>query len=204
MKIPKLPKFALPVALVLGAATVARRLFSFNPTPASTPATPASLAGRRVALVGDSLGVGMGPPLRKLVEAEGAALDVRATVGTTIRQWARNPWLSEVLARKPAVVVVSLGTNDLPLAGDRTEDVKSIVRQVQTAGAELAWVEPPTMPTLPDRGNVRAVLHAAVPAESLFPGPSVAFERAPDQIHATPRGYATLAEAVWSWARRPR
>ncbi|MDM7992954.1 MAG: SGNH/GDSL hydrolase family protein [Candidatus Fermentibacter sp.] len=189
--------FVFPLMILAGVAVLRAALKGAGAEKVSF-----SIAGKKVLLVGDSLAVGLSPPLKKLVEADGGQLSTRATVGTTIRQWARSPWLAASLASaRPALVVASLGTNDLPLAGDRSEDVTSIVDQVRAAGAELVWVEPPTM-TLPDRGNIRATLHRLVPASSLFPGPSVRFERAPDRIHATPKGYAELAAAVWDWMKR--
>lgn len=169
--------------------------------PASAPV--ASVQGTRVLLVGDSLAAGLAAPLKKLVTADGATLATVGRVGTTIRQWARGGWLAEALAQaKPGLVLVSLGTNDMETPGDRSADIGAIVDRVRAAGAGLVWVEPPDMPTLRDRAQVRATLHATIPAERLFPGPSVPIQRAKDRIHATPQGYADLAAALWSWVKR--
>ena len=171
--------------------------------PAPAPDATASVLGARVLLVGDSLAAGLGPPLKRLVTADGATLATVGRVGTTIRQWARGTWLAEALTEaKPGLVLVSLGTNDMESPGDRSADIAAIVDRVRAAGAGLVWIEPPDMPTLRDRAQVRTTLHATIPAERLFPGSSVPIQRAKDRIHATPQGYADLAAALWSWVKR--
>ena len=180
-------------------------LLGFIDYAASAPASDATapVQGARVLLVGDSLAAGLGPPLKRLVGADGATLATVGRVGTTIRQWARGAWLAEAITQaKPGLVLVSLGTNDMESPGDRSGDIAAIVDRVRAAGAGLVWIEPPDMPTLRDRAQVRTTLHATIPAERLFPGPSVPIQRAKDQIHATPQGYADLAAALWSWVKR--
>jgi len=170
---------------------------------APAPGPRASVQGARVLLVGDSLAAGLGLPLKRLVTTDGAILGTVGRVGTTIRQWARGGWLAEALTQaKPGLVLVSLGTNDMESPGDRSGDIAAIIDRVRAAGAGLVWIEPPDMPTLRDRAQVRATLHATIPAERLFPGPSVPIQRAKDRIHATPQGYADLAAALWSWVKR--
>jgi lysophospholipase L1-like esterase len=170
---------------------------------APAPGPRASVQGARVLLVGDSLAAGLGPPLKRLVTTDGAILATVGRVGTTIRQWARGGWLAEALTQvKPGLVLVSLGTNDMESPGDRSGDIAAIVDRVRAAGAGLVWIEPPDMPTLRDRAQVRTTLHATIPAARLFPGPSVPIQRAKDRIHATPQGYADLAAALWSWVKR--
>ena len=177
-------------------------LLGFVDYTAPGPRVEAPFRGARVLLVGDSLAAGMSPPLKRRIAEDGATLATVARVGTSIRQWARNGWLAEALAQaRPALVLVSLGTNDMETQGDRTDDIRAILDRVRGAGARMVWVEPPTMPTLRDRAGVRVALHATIRPESLFPGPSVPIQRAKDQIHATPQGYADLSAALWSWVK---
>jgi lysophospholipase L1-like esterase len=177
-------------------------LLGFIDYTAPGPRLEGSFRGARVLLVGDSLAAGMASPLKRRLAEDGATLATVARGGTSIRQWARSGWLAEALAQaRPALVLVSLGTNDMVAEGNRTEDIRAILDRVREVGAPVVWVEPPSMPTLRDRAGVRATLHATVPRASLFPSPSVPIQRAKDQIHATPQGYADLAAALWSWVK---
>ena len=103
---------------------------------------------KRVALIGDSYAVGLGPELDKLIP------DFRAEghVGTTTWQWANHndecgtcgDWLT---AFKPNIVLVSLGVNDgtAPNLGH----YQTIVRGLQGIGARVIWIEPPAAVSAP-------------------------------------------------------
>ena len=97
---------------------------------------------RRVALIGDSYAVGLGPELSRLLP------DFRfeGHVGTTSSNWAHHnaacgqcgDWLT---AFKPDVVLVSLGVNDGATANPT--NYQSIVKGLQSIGARVVWIEPP-------------------------------------------------------------
>ena len=122
----------------------------------------APVLGRRVALVGDSLAVGLGPPLQKLALAKAVAFQYQGVVGTTPLQWSENasacgPCGSWLGTFKPDTILVSLGTNDIgyypqPPAGP----YQALVRRWSTIG-RVVWIQPPIMPS--DRlAGVRSVI----------------------------------------------
>ena len=83
------------------------------------PHAPINMNGQRVLLVGDSLGVGVGPLLEKELRAQGIADFKNISVGgKNIAQFSDNSKaegksLEKALAEyKPSIVFVSLGTND--------------------------------------------------------------------------------------------
>lgn len=83
------------------------------------PHAPINMSGKRVLLVGDSLGVGVGPSLEKELRNLGAADFKNISVGgKNIAQFSDNSHaegkaLEKALAEfKPTIVFVSLGTND--------------------------------------------------------------------------------------------
>ncbi len=139
-----------------------------------------STAPKRVALIGDSYAVGLGPELEKLLpvfRAEGHQ-------GTRTDQWARHTgcgscgdWLT---AFKPDVVLVSLGENDG--ATPNPANYQTIVRGLHGIGARVVWLEPPV----------------DSPARSIISSLGVQTIKAPpmslDGIH--PKNYAPWAQKI--------
>jgi len=182
----------------------ARHLAPWLTGAGSTVPTPLS---SKALLVGDSLADGLAGPLRARFRAAGGDLAARSVNGSTIDQWAHGPALSEALTQaRPAVTLVSLGTNDLAAnpAGYKRPLIEAIVMQIRAAGSAAAWLLPPRMP-LPDRGGVRALLAAelarlAVPMHEAEP-PDL--PRGPDGIHPTPAGFDQWAARIAQWMSTP-
>lgn len=164
---------------------VALSLFLAKPTDAPP-------AAERVLLVGDSLAVGLAPPLRASLGTRFAS-DARG--GTVARQWITRGWLAAALAQhKPTLVLVSSGTNDA--AGQITAEafaanVRDVTALAAQHGARVVWLAPPPMPYA--TAQIPAGLAASgVPTLT----PPADLERAPDKIHCTPRGYAQWAARI--------
>ena len=112
---------------------------------------------KRVALIGDSYAVGLGPELTKLLPN----FQFEGHVGTNTAQWTNHDpacgkcgdWLP---AFKPAIVLVSLGVND----GTAPDPVNyhAIVSALHGIGARVVWIEPPAGVTSPGIDRVRAVI----------------------------------------------
>lgn len=106
-------------------------------THKSTPAPP-----KRVALIGDSYAVGLGPELAKLL----TDFKFEGHVGNSTAQWANHSaacgscgdWLT---AFKPDVVLVALGVNDG--ATPNATNYQTLVRALHGIGARVVWIEPP-------------------------------------------------------------
>lgn len=145
-----------------------------------------------VLLVGDSLAVGLTPPMRKLAEARGLNFVADATSGTTARQWVSSSRLvGDVQDHRPDIILISLGTNDA--RGNTTwfaNDVASLIGAA--GGASVRWIGPPEMPF--DMSAIRAALaSASVP---VFPSEIFMYPRAADGIHMPPSGYAAWAQDI--------
>jgi lysophospholipase L1-like esterase len=97
---------------------------------------------RRIALIGDSYAVGLGPELARLFP------DFRfeGHKGTNTSQWASHAkacgtcgdWITGF---KPDVVLVSLGTNDG--VAPNPKNYQTIVSRLHGIGARVVWIEPP-------------------------------------------------------------
>ncbi len=161
-------------ASVLGiTALVGRRKTS---TPAPTP--PA-----RVALIGDSYAVGLGPELAKQFNN----FKYEGHVGISTAGWMNcatcAPWLPDF---KPDLVLVSLGANDG--TSPNLADYQAIVRALHGIGARVEWIMPPA--GLANRAAVRDVIAAlGVPVV-----PATQTPLGPDGVH--PVSYAPWAAEV--------
>lgn len=152
---------------------------------------------RRVALIGDSLAVGLGPQMAALAAAAKVPFIWDATVGTTPLQWSQHMAAcgdcgDKVLAFQPTQTIAVLGTNDLGYSPKPpVAPYQAIVRKFPG----VVWVDPPLMPS--DRlAGVRSVIASldvpVVPATNTIP-------IGPDNIHPTAAGYVEWAKIVWSY-----
>ncbi len=122
---------------------------------------------QRVALIGDSYAVGLGPELAKLIPI----FKYAGVVGTNTSQWANHSaacgtcgdWLT---AYKPDVVLVSLGVNDG--ATPNSTSYQRIAQGLQKIGARVVWIEPPAAVNAPAaRAAIASLGVSTIPAPSL-------------------------------------
>lgn len=154
---------------------------------AATSSPRAHRAGP-VWVIGDSIGVGIAAALRR----RGVSLIDRAEVSTTTAQWMGR--VRDLEGRVPAVVVVSLGTNDAVARGLREQWRANAVQVVETltrAGHAVIWVMPPSSHcTLPAPGDADAIRAAGARVIQVRGVPMA------DEWHPTARGYDALAAEV--------
>jgi lysophospholipase L1-like esterase len=162
---------------------------------------PMLLPGERFVVIGDSLAQGLAMPFSQLAQDASVQFAEAGHQGSTILDWAHEPWLDEVLSARPRLLVVSLGTNDMLLGAPLAEEpaLRALVGRIQASGARQLWLMPPSMP-FPDAG-VRDMLERA--GMDLFPSDALDIPRGPDQIHPTAMGYAGWAGAVWHYVMAP-
>lgn len=143
-------------------------------------------------LVGDSLAVGLGPPLAKALLP--AVLTTRAHVGATAKDWATGQYASELSPAGAEVVFVSLGTNDTASGTSSSgldQRFKSLADSIRKAGATPLFLEPPELPW-----SRQPVADAAKAAGAILIKARPGLEHAGDKIHLTPKGYADWAADV--------
>jgi lysophospholipase L1-like esterase len=178
---PRFPWKAVTVGgLVLGGLAALLR--------AGRPSTPP----QRVALIGDSYAVGLGPELQKLLPT----FQYAGVVGTRTDQWANHSaacgscgdWLTTF---KPTVVLVALGVNDG--VTPNPANYQTLVRALHGIGARVVWIQPPAAVNAP---AARAVITSLGVQE--VPGPTLPMA---NSLHPTPPGYATWARDI-AWAIR--
>jgi fermentation-respiration switch protein FrsA (DUF1100 family) len=147
---------------------------------------------RRIALIGDSLAVGLGPQLAKLAAAAGVPFQYQGQTGSTVAQWLATPsWGAWVPSFGPSTTLIELGTNDY------LNPSPSLAQYRQLAGKfpNAVWIMPPDEPKAP-MPQVRAVINqVGVPVIPEATGLSYGA----DGIH--PSNYAAWAAFVW--ARTP-
>jgi lysophospholipase L1-like esterase len=162
------------VAGGIGALVLATR--SSGPTPP-----------KRVALIGDSYAVGLGPELAKLFP------DFRyeGVVGTNSSQWANHSaacgtcgdWITTF---KPDIALVALGVNDGTTPNPT--NYQTIVKGLHGLGARVIWIEPPdgvrndAVRKIIDSLGVQEV-HTQVPLGA-------------DGLHPSGVGYKTWAQEI--------
>lgn len=132
------------------------------PALASSSERPQRRAANRVALIGDSYAVGLGPALSKLLPD----FAYEGHQGTNTLQWARHSiecgqcgaWLHSF---RPDVVLVALGTNDgIP----DMSNYQAIVQAIHGIGARVVWIQPPAPVVTPSRTVIASLGVPTVPA----------------------------------------
>ena len=165
-------------------------------TEPAPPLTPPRLLqpGDHVGLVGDSLAVGLGAPLRDELDARGMTLDVRAQGATVAPFWADQPMPPDTVA-----TLVVLGTNDcLNESRFCMEFADNLVRlgdKIGQGGAEPVFVAMPPMPWEPAPRMDAARIAMQDAGGTYVPPPPFDVPRS-DGIHPTGEGYRLWAEYI--------
>jgi lysophospholipase L1-like esterase len=163
-------------------------------------AYPVSLKGKTVVLLGDSMAQGLGEFLRKKIEAAGAHYILESARSSTIGNW-QGGRLKEVIdQRKPDVLFISLGSNELFLKNSertRAPLIKQLTRDLGNLPAY--WIGPPSWK--PDFGLVRTI-EANFQPYHFYNSNDLKVPRRSDEIHPTPAGFETWANLIWNWYAR--
>lgn len=113
----------------------------------------------RVALIGDSYAVGLGPELAKIIPI----FKYEGRVGMSTLGWdsctACGNWLPSF---QPELVLVSLGVNDG--SAPNIANYQTVVQRLHGIGARVVWIEPPAAVSTPSRAVIAALGVPTVPA----------------------------------------
>jgi hypothetical protein len=168
---------------------------------ASGPTTaPSNL--RRIVLVGDSFAQGLAVPLLAIAQGIPCAFGAFGKQSTRVRDWMRGTSLDEAMgAPPPALVLVSLGTNDMRAADPAGAGTAAgaLIDRIVPSGASVAWIGPPRVTF--DTGVFRGALARECSQRSvrIFDSQALDLDRASDGVHMTPSGYRMWAEAIAAW-----
>lgn len=161
--------------------------------------------GSKVLLVGDSLGVGLKTPLARVADGRDYLLVGSPKSGSRAPEWVAK--LTQQLAEeRPALVLVSLGTNDALAMNDPAEApaVRELVQRAHAAGAKVAWILPPVMPKRFEPGLSTFRAWAASSADFVLDSTKTIVPRSSDEVHPLGDGYARWADWIWSELVRQR
>lgn len=120
----------------------------------------------RLALIGDSYAVGLGPELAKLLDGFYEGFKYEGHVGASTHEWAarvlNGQWGTEIAAFKPKTVLVSLGVNDG--SAPNADIYRSFVAMIQASGARVIWIEPPAAVNTASRAVIASLGVQTIPA----------------------------------------
>lgn len=165
-------------------------------------AAPASLAGKTVLHVGDSMvggNWGLTRALEQRFTAEGAKFFRDYKVSESIISYDKSSKLKDLIAKHhPDIVILTLGTNDVfvPYPQSMAGNVQNIVKRI--GNRECYWMGPPTWK--PDTGIVQVLKDNVAPCK-FFDGSALKLERVGDGIHPTDKGGAAWAASFWQFFR---
>jgi lysophospholipase L1-like esterase len=146
--------------------------------------------------------------LRPRFEATGTGYVVDATTATYTTTWANDPELDRWLERRPSLVIVTLGANEVDMGVPREHAgaVEALVRKLVQVSASCVWMTPPMWKR--DTGILQ-VIHDHVAPCLFFDSDAVLGgladdERQHDRIHPNEKGGARWADALWEWLQDHR
>jgi lysophospholipase L1-like esterase len=174
--------------------------------PPDPPRPPAfeGTDGTWVLHVGDSFAGGpLAETLRARFESVGAKEAVVAKKSTATLTWVDDPDLDAWLARRPSLVLITLGANELydSVPNVRARAIHTIARKAG-AVASCVWLAPPIwrkdtsgwLQTIHDHCDPCLFFDSDAVLGGLQPD-----ERRADGIHPNGRGGARWADAFWGW-----
>ncbi len=172
--------------------------------PVPPPAVPQLGRKTWVLHIGDSfvnasLKQNLGPKIR----SAGSSYVAEAATATYTTTWANNPDLDRWLASRPALVLVTLGANevDMPNPELHAGAVEQLARKIAGAKASCVWITPPLWKK--DSGILQIIHDHSAPClffdSDAVTGGLSDDERQRDRIHPNEKGGARWSEAFWGW-----
>jgi lysophospholipase L1-like esterase len=172
--------------------------------PGASPIAADAAKAAWILHVGDSfVDASFAQNLAPRFRAAGARQVALAKTATYTTSWAYDADLDRMLARHPALVVVTLGANEVDNTNPRLHApaIRSLARKI-SALAPCAWVTPPMWKE--DAPGWLQVIHDSCGPCLFFDSDAVLGgladdERRRDRIHPNERGGERWAEAFWGW-----
>jgi lysophospholipase L1-like esterase len=174
------------------------------PAAVGSAAAPDSAKETWVLHVGDSfVDASFSQNLAPRFRAAGIRQVAMAKTATYTTSWAYDSAVDRMLARSPALVVVTLGANEVDNFNPKLHAgaVRGLARKIGAA-APCVWVTPPLWKA--DASGWLQVIHDSCAPCLFFDSDAVlgglkVEERRRDRIHPNERGGERWAEAFWGW-----
>ena len=166
------------------------------PAPPPTATEPASLKGKKVLHVGDSMvggNWGLTRALEAKLEPEGATIVRHTKVSETLKSMDQDPTLKDLLHKhQPDIVIITLGTNDadVPYPEVYGKHVANIAKRV--GDRECWWMG------VPKDSPVNKVIKDNSGSCKFFDSSTLKLDRAKDGIHPNDKGGGQWANEFWS------
>ena len=175
-----------------------------TPGQAASPAAPPPAKNAWVLHIGDSfVHASLRQNLAPRFRAVGTNYVVDATTATYTTTWAQDEDLDAWLAKRPSLVLVTLGANEveMPVPAEHAPAIEHLARKIAEAQASCVWITPPMWKK--DTGILQVIHDHSAPclffdSDAVLGGLS-SDERQRDHIHPNERGGARWAEAFWGW-----
>jgi hypothetical protein len=191
---PPPPEPSPKEAPTIAAAVVTPIAATATPVPTAPP-EPASLRGKKVLHVGDSM-VGGNWGLTRALEAkltpEGATVVRHTKVSETLASMDKDSTLKDLLrTHEPDIVIITLGTNDtdVPYPEVYGKHVANIAKRI--APRECWWMGPPK-----DAPVNKVIKENSAPCK-FFDSSTLKLDRAKDGIHPSDKGGGQWANEFW-------
>ena len=171
---------------------------------AVVPTTPTVAKETWVLHIGDSfVHASLAKNLAPRFKAAGANYVVDATTATYTTTWSADEGLEKWLARRPSLVIVTLGANEveMPVPTEHAFAIEHLVHKIAATGSACVWMTPPMWKK--DTGILQVIHDHGAPclffdSDAVLGGLSDD-ERQRDHIHPNERGGLRWTEAFWQW-----
>lgn len=173
--------------------------------PQQPPAPADPRKGTRIVHFGDSfVSAGLSQALQPKLDELGVTYKVYSHASSTTNSWAYEKNLSQILSRKPDLVIITLGANELfiPKPESRADAVRAIVKKI--GSRPCVWVTPP--PWKGQTGILDIIRDNASPC-LFFDSEAAVSEpiaRQKDKIHPSLHGGRVWGNAFWAWLEEHR
>lgn len=168
-------------------------------------------ANEGVLFIGDSLADGLKHPIGRYFRSKGMSFRSVTKDSQCIDSFTKGPMSGEFrseLSRRPEVVIVSLGTNDMYAPSRKhTEYAQAqllkLYEMIQSVGASMFTIGPPSMPeknTLGVTKNTQIYRILMTVSPRFFESREIDLPRQSDGIH--PLKYQPWADRIIPWLQR--
>ena len=186
--------FSLIVALIIQPINVIRETLLFAKQQAQLSSIKKN---KSILLLGDSLAEGMTSTFYKLAKQYGYNSISNCRRGSGIQYWSSRIE-KIILQNKPALTLISLGTNDAgtPSPEAQRKHIKNIKNIAIKNNVRILWILPQRLPAhFHNQDAIKRIIIEEFGDDVL--DTSIELEKTSDRIHPTREGYESWMNIIW-------